>query len=109
MPNDNYKIVIIADKRTSGTHERTFNAQAIDEVAILIVGENLETRDIVFTVRDTGQLQLISETHRSYDTLQYPLMFWQGEDGYYFNIKMKNHTTTAHLLLLRRNKFRGVS
>ncbi|AEE09607.1 putative DNA helicase [Cotesia vestalis bracovirus] len=90
MPSDDYKVVIKADKRPSGTHERTFNAPTVDEVAILIVGEQLEKRDIVLTRRDTGQLQQISETHRSYDTLQYPLMFWQGEDGYYFNIKMKN-------------------
>lgn len=90
MPSDDYKVVIKADKRPSGTHERTFNAPTLDEVAILIVGEQLEKRDIVLTRRDTGQLQQISETHRSYDTLQYPLMFWQGEDGYYFNIKMIN-------------------
>lgn len=90
MPSDDYKVVIKADKRPSGTHEGTFNAPTVDELAILIVGEQLEKRDIVLTRRDTGQLQQISETHRSYDTLQYPLMFWQGEDGYYFNIKMKN-------------------
>lgn len=90
MPSDDYKVVIRADKRPAGTHERTFNAQTIDEVAILIVGENLETRDIVLTRRKTGQLQKIYETHRSYDALQYPLMFWQGNDGYHFNIKMIN-------------------
>ncbi|XP_026467796.1 uncharacterized protein LOC113371383 [Ctenocephalides felis] len=90
MPSDDYKVVIRADKRPSGTHERTFNAPIVDEVAILIVGEQLEKRDIVLSRRDTGQLQQISETHRSYDSLQYPLMFWQGEDGYYYNIKMKN-------------------
>lgn len=91
MPSDDYKVVIKADKRPSGTHEKTFNAPTVDEVAILIVGEHLEKRDIVLTRRDNGQLQQISETHRSYyDTLQYPLMFWQGEDGYYFKIKMIN-------------------
>ena len=63
MPNDDYKVVIRADKRPAGTHERRFNAPTIDEVAILIVGENLETRDIVLTRRDTGQLQKIYETH----------------------------------------------
>ncbi|XP_046869079.1 uncharacterized protein LOC124461606 [Drosophila willistoni] len=89
MPNDDYKVVIKADKRPSGTHERTFNAPTVDEVAILIVGEQLEKRDIVLTRRDTGPIQ-ISETHRSYDALQYPLMFWQGENGYYFNIKLIN-------------------
>lgn len=90
MPNDDYKVVIRADKRPAGTHERTFNAPIIDEVAILIVGENLDSRDIVITRRDTGQLKQIYETHRSYDCLQYPLMFWQGDDGYHFNIKMIN-------------------
>ena len=90
MPTDDYKVVIRADKRPTGTHERTFNAPTIDEVAILIVGENLERRDIALARRDTGQIQQICETHRSYDTLQYPLMFWQGEDGYHFNIKMIN-------------------
>lgn len=75
MPNDDYKVVIKADKRPAGTHERTFNAPTIDEVAILIVGENLENRDIVLTRRNNGQLQRLYETHRSYDTLQYPLMF----------------------------------
>lgn len=49
MPNDDYKVVIKADKRPSGTHERTFNAPTVDEVAILIVGEQLEKRDIVLT------------------------------------------------------------
>lgn len=90
MPRDDYKIVIRADKRPTGTHERTYNAPTIDEVAILVVGENLESRDIVLSRRDTGQLQRIPETHRSYDSMQYPLMFWQGEDGYHFNIKMIN-------------------
>ncbi|XP_037953368.1 uncharacterized protein LOC119683647 isoform X1 [Teleopsis dalmanni] len=90
MPHDNYKVVIRADKRPAETHERKFNAPTIDKVAILIVGENLNIRDIVLTRRDTGQLQQVCETHRSYDTLQYPLMFWQEDDGYDFNIKMIN-------------------
>lgn len=59
MPNDDYKVVIRADKRPAGTHKRRFNPPTIDEIAILIVGENLETRDIVLTRRNTGQLQQI--------------------------------------------------
>lgn len=93
MPSDDYKVLIRADKRPAGTHERQFNAPTIDEVAVVIVGENRESRDIVLTRRDSGQLQRISETHRSYDALQYPLMFWQGDDGYYINIKMINPLT----------------
>lgn len=42
-------------------------------------------------------LQRISETHRSYDALQYPLLFWEGEDGYNVNvyqIDSETHATT---------------
>ena len=47
MLSDNHKIVIKADKTPAGQHVRRFNAPTIDEVAIVIVGENLENRDIV--------------------------------------------------------------
>jgi hypothetical protein len=53
-------------------------------VAIAIVGENLETRDVALTRRDTEQLQRTYETHCSYDALQYPLMFWKGDDGFQY-------------------------
>lgn len=100
-PNDDYKVVIRGDKRPAGTHARTFNAPTIDEVAILIVGENLQTGDIVLTRCDTGQLQQIYETHRSYDTLQlYPLIFWEGDDGYHLNIKMINPSNGEKIYLL---------
>ncbi|XP_050057702.1 uncharacterized protein LOC126550363 [Aphis gossypii] len=46
MPSDNHKIVIRADKTPAGQHTRRFNAPTIDEVAIVVVGENLESRDI---------------------------------------------------------------
>lgn len=59
----------------------------IDEVTIVVVDENLENRDTVLH-RRSNQLQRLSETHRSYDTLQYPILFWQGEDGYHFSMKM---------------------
>ena len=56
MPNNDYKVIIRAGKRPAGTHERTFNVPTIDKVAILIIGENVATRGIVLTRRDTGQL-----------------------------------------------------
>ncbi|CAF4946666.1 unnamed protein product [Pieris macdunnoughi] len=95
IPSDNHKIVIRADKTPAGVdlqHTRRFNAPNIDEVAIVVVGENLESRDIVLHRRN-DQLQRIKETHRSYDALQYPIIFWQGEDGYDFSIKMINPIT----------------
>lgn len=99
MHSDDHKIIIRADKRPAGSHARQFNAPTINEVAVVIVGENVESRDIILKRRDGGQLQRVYETHRSYDALQYPLMFCHGEDGYHFNIKMVNPTTglfTSH-------------
>lgn len=92
MPSDSYSIVIHADKTPPGQHIRRFNAPTIDEVAIVIVGDEFNSRDIVLHRRNTG-LQRVSETHRCYDGLQYPLLFARGEDGYHFNIKMINTST----------------
>ncbi|XP_060882031.1 uncharacterized protein LOC132953677 [Metopolophium dirhodum] len=93
MHSDDHKIIIRADKRPSGSHERQFNAPTFNEVAVVIVAENVASRDIVLKRRDGGQLQRVYETHRSYDALQYPLMFCRGEDGYHLNIKMFNPMT----------------
>jgi hypothetical protein len=77
MPSDSHNIVIRADKTPAGEHARRFNSPTTDEVAIVIVGENLQSRDIVLHRRN-NELKRISETHRTYDALQYPLIFWQG-------------------------------
>ena len=92
MPADDYAVVIRADKRPYGQHERQFNAPTIDEVAIVIAGEQFASRDIIL-YRRSGGVQRVSETHRSYDGLQYPILFCRGEDGYHFNIKMRNPQT----------------
>ena len=92
MPADDYTVVIRADKTPVGQHVRQYNAPTIDEVAIVIVGEEFNSRDIILHRRN-GEVQRVSETHRSYDALQYPILFWQGEDGYHFNIKMRNPQT----------------
>ncbi|CAE1151043.1 unnamed protein product [Acanthosepion pharaonis] len=44
-------------------------------------------RDIVLKSRG-GALRRISETHRSYDALQCPLLFTYGDDGYHFGIPL---------------------
>ena len=78
---DVLKIVIREDKRPQQEHSRRFNQQSSGEVAILMDNEPTQQRDIVIRLRD-GRLQRISELHRAYDTLQYPLMFPYGTDGY---------------------------
>ena len=79
MPTDEYKVIIWADKRPSGEHERCFNAPTINDVAIVIGGRG---STIVLTIiqRQSENLLQIPETHRSYDALEYPLIFWEGKD-----------------------------
>ena len=78
---DNYFIQIHASKTPQGEHQRRYNAPVSDDVGIVIVGEHFKTRDILLHTRSDA-VQRISETHRSYDALQYPLLFCRGEDGY---------------------------
>jgi len=79
MPTDNYKVAITADKTPTGEHWRRFNAATLEEVAIVMVSNDFGTRDIVLQKRN-NTLQGAAETHRSQDALQYPLIFWRGED-----------------------------
>lgn len=92
MPTDNHAIVIKADKRPTGSHERQFNAPTADEISIVVIGENMSSRDIILQRRTGNVPQRINETHRSYDGLQYPLMFCRGEDGYHLEYRMINPT-----------------
>ncbi|RCN34815.1 hypothetical protein ANCCAN_19329 [Ancylostoma caninum] len=62
MPTDEFKVVIRADKRPAGEHERRFNAPTVNEVAVVIVGEDVDRRDIIIQKRNDS-LQRISETH----------------------------------------------
>src|SRR5258705_6122509 len=61
-----------------------------------MMDEDKGVRDIVLHARD-GQLTRVSELHRSYDALQYPLMFVRGEDGYSIDIPQTLPlTSTSH-------------
>lgn len=90
LHSDDHQIVISADRRPSGAHARQFNIPTVDEIAIIYVGDPVGSRDIVLKRRNNGELQRVSEIHPSYDALQYPIMFWRGDDGYHINIKMFN-------------------
>ena len=82
---DDMKVIIRADKTPSNEHERRFNAPMAPEVAAVIVGTEIARRDIVICRRD-GTKQRVAETHRSYDALQYPILFPRGEDGYHIEL-----------------------
>lgn len=49
--NGDFHIVIKADKRPAGEHERVFNAPSTNEVAIIINGTEFERRDILLKKR----------------------------------------------------------
>ena len=92
LPTDDYKVVIRADKTPTGEHRCRFNAPTLGEVAIVMVGNDFGTRDIVLQKRN-NTLQRVAETHSSYDALQYRLIFWQGEDDYHFQIPQTRPST----------------
>ncbi|CAE1326059.1 unnamed protein product [Acanthosepion pharaonis] len=78
--SSDFIIVIDADKRAQGEHERRYIAPASNKVSIIVSGDQHNRRDIVTESRGSG-LRRINETHRSNDALQYPLLFPYGEDG----------------------------
>jgi len=96
--SDNLKLIIHSDRTIQTAQPGRYNAPAVNEVAVLLVDEEKGPRDIVLHGRD-GQLKRVSELHRSYDPLQYPLMFVMGEDGYYLTIPQegtaRNKTVTG--------------
>ncbi|KAF0707420.1 ATP-dependent DNA helicase [Aphis craccivora] len=90
----NFKLIIHADRVPQYEHRGQYNAPTIDEVAVLLVNEDKGPRDIVLHGR-SRQLSRISELNRSYDALQYPLIFIRGEDGYHINITQNQRTKTV--------------
>ena len=83
------KIVINETKRPSGEHSRRYNRPLSDDIAVLMPNDATSNRDIVLHYRDGGSRH-ISELHRSYDLLQYPLLFPFGTDGWHVNPKLQN-------------------
>jgi len=74
MPSDEYRVVMSADKKPVWGPAKQFNGPLTNEVAVVIVGNEFDRRDIVLEKKN-NQLQRVVETHRSYDALQYPLIF----------------------------------
>jgi hypothetical protein len=79
-----YTLKLIEKQNKSGTH----NLPSASEVAALIVrdpNEQTETRDIIIDFKDMGP-QRISDIHPKLMSLQYPLLFPYGEDGFTLDI-----------------------
>jgi hypothetical protein len=77
---------------TRGPNERQYNIPTSSEVAAVIVGDfsvESSNRDIIVEHTSSG-LQRISELHPSFMSLQYPLLFPYGEDGFRTDIIYRN-------------------
>jgi len=85
----NVKIVNDETKRPLGEHSRRYNSPLSDEISVLMLNDATNNRDIVLRYRDGG-LKHILELHRSYDPLQYPLLFPHSTDGWHINLKLQN-------------------
>ncbi|XP_046868458.1 uncharacterized protein LOC124460904 isoform X2 [Drosophila willistoni] len=96
LQSDNHAIFINPDRTPAGGHIRRFNAPVVDDVAGIMVGDHTATRQIVIGRRNNS-LQSIPDTHRLYDALQYPLIFWKGQDGYCINLKQRDPVTAIKL------------
>ena len=82
-------------------HEGRLNAPQVKEVALLMLMPNelsaSQERLLTFnyaTPEDCAGLQFIPDFHRSYDPLQYPLIFPDGQDGWHFNL---DHSMLEHV------------
>ncbi|GFY24709.1 ATP-dependent DNA helicase [Trichonephila clavipes] len=116
---DNYKVVIHPDRVPRGEYERRFNAPTTNEIAAVVVSsERTASRDIVIQAHD-GRLTRVPDTHRFYDALEYPIIFWKEQEGYSFEIPQINPFTKqpipnkkvsckdfyAYDMMVRRNNF----
>ena len=105
----NFKLVIKEDRRPPNEHERRFNRPTNNEVAIVMIGDTTNKRDIIIHNRDST-VHRINEIHPAYDCLQYPLIYCKGEDTWDINMKQKNETKLpcmryyAYIIMMRENE-----
>ncbi|UYV76675.1 hypothetical protein LAZ67_14001698 [Cordylochernes scorpioides] len=103
LPSDAYRVVVNADRTPPGQHPRRYNAPTANEVAVVLAGNQFGSRDIVLHQRD-NLLKHVSDTHRFYDALQYPLIFWKGQEGYSFHIPQIDPNTRQPLSNSNKNR-----
>jgi hypothetical protein len=63
-PISDLKLIIHADVKPPNDHGGWYNMTIVDEVAVLLIDDDKDPRDIVLNVTD-GQLQRVSELYRS--------------------------------------------
>jgi len=89
----------------AGEHRGRYNTPSRNNPEVAVVFDDTATapRDIVIRQHD-DKLSRISEYHASYDTLQYPLLFPGGENGYHFGSPVTCMKHYAYILMLRKSQ-----
>ncbi|XP_074365247.1 uncharacterized protein LOC141706372 [Apium graveolens] len=86
---DDFSLILVSSKSASG---RKNQVGPSNEVAALIIGDSDDTcpfRDIVVETKQKF-LKRVYETCKHFMSLQYPLLFLYGDDGFHLNILLKN-------------------
>ncbi|XP_077564699.1 uncharacterized protein LOC144180185 [Haemaphysalis longicornis] len=91
-----FDVVILEHTKPADAHKGRFNVPTANEVALGMVGQQFQHRDIVLHSHDNN-LHRISEIHRAYDALQYPLLVCRGEDGYSIDLHQRDPKTKLPL------------
>ena len=108
--NQALKVVIYEEKRPRTEHARRFNRPVSDEIGILMPNAPTNNRDIVLHYRN-GHLDQVSELHRAYDALQYPLLFPYGTDGYHIYLRRSSGKKVSQMdyysfhIMIRPNNY----
>jgi hypothetical protein len=93
--NDHYSIRIFGDV---DAHGDIFSFPVASQVVGLVVGDIGQTdvgRDIIIEDH-VSNLQQINERHRKFMSMQYPILFPYGEDGFHDNILFQTSSTMCH-------------
>ncbi|XP_074342600.1 uncharacterized protein LOC141680209 [Apium graveolens] len=86
---DDFSLILVFSKDSSG---RKNQVGPSNEVAVLIIGDSEDTcpfRDIVVQTKQKF-LKSVYETCKHFMSLQYPLLFPYGDDGFHLNIPLKS-------------------
>lgn len=80
----------LLERRTSDGRMENLPSNNDYEFAGLAVDDDFANRRDIVAENNKTDMQHISELHPSFMSLQYPLLFPYGEDGYRTNIKYRN-------------------
>lgn len=86
LGTNEYKVII--KPPTACIDKRRYNLPTQNEIAIIMPADYVgEPRDIIIETRNNDTVRRISELHPLYDPLAYPLLFFNGEPGWYPEMK----------------------